>query len=36
MQIYDKLTDPAAFIIFVFTLSLPVLIGVIALRKTKN
>ncbi len=36
MQIYEKLTDPLAFIIFVLTLSLPVLIGFITMKRTKN
>jgi sodium/proline symporter len=36
MTIYEKLTDPLAFITFLFTLSLPILVGVIALRKTRN
>ncbi len=36
MEIYEKLTNPLAFIIFVLTLSLPVLIGFLTLRKTKN
>jgi sodium/proline symporter len=36
MEIYEKLTNPLAFIIFVFTLSLPILIGFLTLRKTKN
>lgn len=36
MQVYDKLKDPVAFAIFVFTLLLPVIIGVIAMRRTKN
>jgi len=36
MEIYEKLTNPLAFIIFVVTLSLPILIGFLTLRKTKN
>lgn len=36
MPVYEKLSDPIAFTIFVFTLFLPVLVGVLALRKTKN
>ncbi len=36
MEIYDQLRHPIAFIIFVLTLSLPVLVGIIAMRKTKN
>ncbi len=36
MNIYDKLADPAAFGIFLFTLILPVLVGFIAFRRTRN
>jgi sodium/proline symporter len=36
MEIYDKLKDPVAFIIFLITLFLPVFIGILTLRKTKN
>jgi sodium/proline symporter len=36
MGIYDELTHPAAFLIFLFTLSLPILIGIITIKKTKN
>lgn len=36
MDIYDKLKDPVAFIIFLITLFLPVFIGILTLRKTKN
>lgn len=36
MEIYDKLSHPTAFIIFILTLSLPILIGFITLRKTRN
>ena len=36
MQIYEKLTDPLAFTVFLLTLSLPVLIGFIAMKRTKN
>ncbi|MCK4763230.1 MAG: sodium/proline symporter [Candidatus Aminicenantes bacterium] len=36
MNLYDKLSDPLAFIIFVSTLALPVLIGIITLKKTKT
>ncbi len=36
MDIYDKLTNPLAFVIFAFTLLLPILIGFICLRRTKN
>ena len=36
MNIYDKLSDPLAFGIFLFTLFLPVLVGFWALRRTRN
>lgn len=36
MAVYEKLRDPVAFAIFVFTLFLPVLVGFMTLRKTKN
>lgn len=36
MSIYEKLTDPVAFTIFLLTLSLPVIIGFITLHRTKN
>lgn len=36
MEVYDKLTNPVAFAIFLLTLFLPVLIGFITLRRTKN
>jgi SSS family solute:Na+ symporter len=36
MEIYDKLRDPLAFIIFVSTLLLPILIGFLTLKRTKN
>jgi sodium/proline symporter len=36
MEVYDKLNDPIAFVIFLLTLFLPVFIGFITLRKTKN
>jgi solute:Na+ symporter, SSS family len=36
MEIYDKLKDPVAFIIFLLTLFLPVIIGILTLRKTRN
>jgi sodium/proline symporter len=36
MEIYEKLKDPIAFAIFVFTLFLPVIVGFLTLRKTKN
>ena len=36
MPLYDKLSHPLALIIFLLTLSLPILIGFFTLRKTKN
>jgi sodium/proline symporter len=36
MEIYDKLTDPVALVIFLFTLFLPVIIGFLTLRRTKT
>jgi sodium/proline symporter len=36
VEVYDKLTDPVAFVIFLLTLFLPVFIGFITLRRTKN
>jgi SSS family solute:Na+ symporter len=36
VEVYDKLTNPVAFAIFLLTLFLPVLIGFITLRRTKN
>ena len=36
MPLYDKLSHPIALIIFLVTLSLPVLIGFITMRRTKN
>ncbi|MFC1564255.1 sodium/proline symporter [candidate division KSB1 bacterium] len=36
MPIYDKLSHPVALIIFLITLFLPVFIGFLTLRKTKN
>ncbi|NOR14241.1 MAG: sodium/solute symporter, partial [Candidatus Aminicenantes bacterium] len=36
MDIYDKLTNPVAFVIFAGTLLLPILIGFICLRRTKS
>lgn len=36
MEVYDKLTNPVAFVIFLLTLFLPVFIGFITLRRTKN
>jgi sodium/proline symporter len=34
--VYDKLTNPVAFIVFLLTLFLPVIIGFITLRRTKS
>ena len=36
MEIYDKLSHPVASVIFLLTLSLPILIGFITLRKTRS
>jgi solute:Na+ symporter, SSS family len=36
MALYEKLTNPFAFIVFVLTLSLPVLIGFFTMRRTRN
>jgi len=36
MPLYDKLSNPIALLIFLITLSLPILIGFLTLRKTKN
>ena len=36
MPLYDKLSHPVALIIFMVTLSLPVLVGFLTLKKTKN
>lgn len=36
MEIYDKLKDPVAFIIFVTTLLLPIIVGFLTLKRTKN
>jgi SSS family solute:Na+ symporter len=36
MNIYDKLSNPLAFGIFLFTLFLPILVGFLTLRRTKN
>ncbi|RLE02021.1 MAG: sodium/proline symporter [Candidatus Aminicenantes bacterium] len=36
MELYDKLTHPLAFLIFILTLFLPILIGFLTLRRTKN
>ena len=36
MEVYDKLTHPLALSIFIITLSLPILIGFITLKKAKS
>ncbi len=36
MPVYDKLSHPAALIVFLITLFLPVLIGFLAMKRTKN
>ena len=36
MNLYDKLNHPVAFAVFMLTLSLPVLVGLWAGRKTEN
>jgi sodium/proline symporter len=36
MNVYDKLSDPLALTIFLFTLLLPIGIGLLAMLKTKN
>jgi solute:Na+ symporter, SSS family len=36
MEIYDKLRDPAAFIVFACTLFFPVIIGFLTLRRTRS
>jgi len=36
MEVYDKLTHPLALIIFLLTLLLPVLVGFLTLKRTKN
>ncbi|MCP5102385.1 MAG: sodium/proline symporter [bacterium] len=36
MEVYEKLSHPLAFVIFVLTLSLPVIVGFIAMKRTKN
>jgi len=36
LELYDKLTHPLAFLIFILTLFLPILIGFLTLRRTKN
>ena len=36
MEVYDKLTHPIAFIIFILTLFLPVIVGFLTLKRTRN
>ena len=36
MEIYDKLTNPLAFFVFLLTLFLPIFIGFLTVRRTKN
>jgi len=36
MNLYDKLSDPIAMLVFILTLILPVLIGFLSMKKTKN
>lgn len=36
MELYDKLTDPVAFLIFAGTLLIPIVIGFLCLRRTRN
>ena len=36
MGVYEKLSHPLAFVIFVITLSLPVIVGFFAMRRTRN
>jgi len=36
MPLYDKLNHPAALFVFLLTLSLPILIGFLTLKRTKN
>ena len=36
MPLYEKLSHPAALIVFLLTLSLPILIGFLTFRRTKN
>lgn len=36
MTVYDKLSDPLALVVFLITLCLPILIGFLTLRLTKN
>ncbi len=36
MTVYDKLSNPLALLVFVFTLILPVLVGLLTMRRMKN
>lgn len=36
MNVYEKLTDPVALIVFVATLFLPVIVGLLAMRRTRS
>lgn len=36
MEAYEKLSQPAAFAVFLFTLTLPILIGLLAMRRTRS
>ncbi len=36
MEVYEKLTHPVAFVIFVFTLFMPVIIGFLTKRRTRS
>jgi sodium/proline symporter len=36
MEVYEKLADPLALAIFVLTLALPVLVGLVAMRRTRD
>ena len=36
MEIYDKLGNPVALVIFILTLFLPIIVGLITLRRTKS
>lgn len=35
-EVYEKLADPVALVIFLLTLGLPVLVGVLAMRRTRD
>jgi sodium/proline symporter len=36
MDVYEKLSQPLAFVVFLFTLLLPILVGFISLRRTRS